>query len=128
METLVRFRLMTVRLSLMLLAVMALGAAAWERDIAIGLMMGGLSGVIAFWILARRVEKFAGASAAEIQSAAIKGMLLRMGVYGLALWRAYDLDPQSKLPLFAAVCGILVPRVVMYFLAFTSLDLKQKQP
>ncbi len=127
MEILIRFRLMTVRISLVILGILAAIAAAWDRDIALGLGMGGLAGVIAFWILARRVEKFADMSAAQIQSAAIKGMLLRMVVYGLALWRAYTIDPQSNLPLFAAVGGLLIPRVVMYFLAFTSLDLRQKQ-
>jgi hypothetical protein len=126
LEALIRFRMMTVRLSLLLTAAAAAAVYYWDPQSAQGLLMGGIGGTLAFWILARRVEKFAGMSAAEVHSAAVKGMVLRMAVYGAVLWRAWLLNPDSRMPLFAAVAGIMIPRAVVYFLAFTSIDLGKK--
>ncbi|MBI1318729.1 MAG: hypothetical protein GC168_07245 [Candidatus Hydrogenedens sp.] len=126
MEALVRFRLMVVRWSLVLVALAAAGCYLWEKKVGLGLAMGGLGGVLAFWILARRVEKFAQVTPAQVHSEAVKGMVLRMAVYGVVLWRAWSLDPVGRLPLFAAVAGILIPRLVLYFLALTNIDLGKK--
>ena len=116
---------MTVRISLVLVGIAA-GACWWfEPDIGLGVAMGGMAGTAAFWMLARKVERFAGMTPDKVSSEAAKGMLLRMVVYGLALWRAWALDPETNLPLFAAVAGIFIPRAVIFFLAFTSLDLSQ---
>ena len=50
----------------------------------------------------------------------MRGMFVRMAVYGLSLGAAYMLDPVTRRPLFAAILGLLIPRVVMYLYAFKS--------
>lgn len=104
----------------MMVAVACLGALYWDVDLARGLGIGGAGGVAAFWMLSRRVAEFSGMNPAQIQVAAMRGMLLRMAVYGLSLGAAYMIDPVSRRPLFAAILGLLIPRVVMYFYAFQS--------
>ena len=119
--------MLTVRLSLVLVVVIGAGLFFWEPAISQGFAMGGVAGVLTFWILARRLEKFATMQPEKIQSDAIKGAFLRMVIYGLVLARAYYLDPETTYPLFAATGGIFIPRVVIYFVAFTGADLKQDE-
>jgi len=109
-----------LRTSIVLVAAASIGALFLDVDLARGLGIGGAGGVAAFWILSRRVAEFSGMSAAQIQVAAMRGMVLRMAVYGLSLGAAYMIDPVSRRPLFAAILGLLIPRVVMYVYAFQS--------
>jgi len=118
---------MTVRISLALVLAATVACAAWSWPLAQGMALGGIAGTLGFWMLARRVQKFASLEPAQLNSEIAKGMLLRMVVYGLALWRAWSLDPETYHPLLAAVAGIFIPRLVIYFLAFTSLDLSQEK-
>jgi hypothetical protein len=116
-----QFRTRLLRISLALLGGCAAAAAFYDINVALGMLLGGFAGTLAFWLLARRVEQFQGMSSAEVQVAAMRGTLVRLGVYAAALWAAYLLDPSSRAPLAAAIFGILIPRFVMYGLAFTNL-------
>lgn len=120
LDLLAEFRDRIIRASVAAIALCALGALYWDTDLALGLAIGGAAGVAAFWMLSRRVAEFAGMDAAQIQVAAMRGMFVRMAVYGLSLGAAYMLDPVSRRPLFAAILGLLIPRVVMYVYALRS--------
>lgn len=117
----VEFRARLTRISLVLLGLSALVAMAWDVNLALGVMLGGAAGLLAFWLLSRRVQQFTELSGTEIQVAAMRGTIVRLGVYAAALLAAYRLDPTGRMPLLAAIYGLMVPRVVMYGLAFTSL-------
>jgi hypothetical protein len=117
---LTEFRNRILRVSVGLIALCSLAAMTQDVDLALGLGIGGAAGVAAFWMLSRRVEEFLGMDATEIQVAAMRGMFVRMAVYGLSLGAAYMLDPVTRRPLFAAILGLLIPRVVMYLYAFKS--------
>jgi hypothetical protein len=116
------FRVKLVRYSLVLIGLSAVGAVLlWDTVIALSILLGGFAGVFAFWLLARRVESFKGMDATQIQLAAMRGMFVRLAIYGAALTAAWMLDPGNRMTLAAGIYGLLVPRVVMYALAFTSL-------
>ena len=126
MEPLTLFRTRILRLSLLLTGVTSLAALAWNADVALGVVMGGSAGTAAFWMLARRVERFAAMDATQIQASAMQGMFARMALYGATLTAAYLVNPETKAPLFAAALALLIPRVVLYAMALRgSMNTKQ---
>ena len=126
MEPLTLFRTRILRLSLLLTGVTSLAALAWNADVALGVVMGGAAGTAAFWMLARRVERFAAMDATQIQASAMQGMFARMALYGATLTAAYLVNPETKAPLFAAALALLIPRVVLYAMALRgSMNTKQ---
>lgn len=125
MEPLKRFRLMTVKASLILVGLAGGAAYFFDAVVGQGFLLGGLAGVLAFWMMARSVEKFASIPKHKLQSYAFRLTLVRMVIYALVLYRAYTLDRESLYGLLAAVAGLLTTRVVVIFLAFTGRDLKQ---
>jgi hypothetical protein len=92
-----------------------------------GVVMGGAAGTAAFWMLARRVERFAAMDATQIQASAMQGMFARMALYGATLTAAYLVNPETKAPLVAAALGLLIPRVVLYATALRG-SLGAKRP
>jgi hypothetical protein len=114
MEPLALFRTRILRVSLLITGVAALAALAWDADVALGVVMGGAAGTAAFWMLARRVERFAAMDATQIQASAMQGMFARMALYGATLTAAYLVNPETKAPLFAAALALLIPRMVLY--------------
>ena len=126
MDPLKRFRLLTVKASLVLVALAAGAAFFFDRVVAQGFLLGGLAGVLAFWMLARSVEKFASIPKQKLQSYSFRLTLVRMVIYALVLYRAYSLDRESMHGLLAAVAGLLITRFVIIILAFTGHDLKQR--
>lgn len=122
------FRLMTVRLSLIATGIAAIGLYLWgDRPAAMGMLLGGIGGTLAFWLMATRVEKLATIPKESIQLAAYRWTFFRLIIYGLVLYRAYTLDPDEYHGLFAAFGGLLLHRAILIFVAITGLDLKQKE-
>jgi hypothetical protein len=125
MNTLKRFRLMAVRLSLAL-SVVAAGITFFvaDRVIAQGLLMGGLAGTLAFWLLSFRVEKLATAPPGQLKLISLRWSAFRYAIYGVALYRAYVLDTETYHAFIAAAVGLLIIHVVLVFLALTGMDMQ----
>jgi len=118
------FRVLAVRGGV--LATLALGALVWGVfgiDAAHGVLLGGIAGTLGFWIMARRLEKFATVRPEKVQSAALTGTFLRLLLYGIVLYRAYTLDPETMRGLIGAVAGILVIRFVAVFMGVFGVGL-----
>ncbi len=126
MRVLRRFRLMTVRFSLILTLVAAAIGFKFEREVGLGIAMGGIAGVLGFWLLASRMEKVAIVSPDKVKSCFQKWSLIKFAIYGATLWRAYSFDPERGYCMLGAVAGLFVVRVVMAFMGFTGLDLKKE--
>lgn len=125
MDPVKRLRLMTVRYSLVAVLLIAGIALYFDRIVAQGVALGGLAGVLAFWVTALRVRRLATLPANRVQSEMFTGMAIRMVIYALSLVRAYYLDPESRHALFAAALGLLVTHLVMVILGLTGLDLRK---
>jgi len=121
LESLTEFRLFVVRYTL--LAAVACAAASWPFNpvVSKGVLMGGLAGVIGFWITARNVGFLASPGADKLQSYAFKWTVVRLFFYALAVYKAYTLDREQYYGLIAAVLGIFLVQVVMITYAFTRL-------
>lgn len=119
-----RFRLMAVRLALLLTALGSGALVLWNRPAAQGFLMGGIAGILGFWIMAIRLEKLANKAALNVKSAILAWGTVRLAVYGAVLFRAYTLDRERMLGLLGATAGIFVIRIVMTFLGVTGMDLK----
>jgi hypothetical protein len=125
MNTLKRFRLMAVRLSLALsIFLAAITYFLADRIIAQGLLIGGIAGTLAFWLLSLRVEKLATAPPGEIKLTALRWSALRYLIYGVALYRAHALDSETYHAFIAAAAGLLIIHVVLVFLALTGIDMQ----
>lgn len=127
METLRRFRLMAVRLGLLLTMVLAIGGYALEPALGKGLLGGGIAGVLAFWILARRTEKLATLPREKIHSVTYAWTAGRLVFYGIVLVWAYRLDPDSLRGVLGATVGLFIIQGVVLLLGLTGLDLKTEE-
>lgn len=127
MNPLKRFRLITVQATLAVTAIAAaIGYSLAGRNLAEGLVMGGLVAVIAFWIMARRLEKFAGMTPNAITLSAYRWTGIRLILYAVVLYRAYTLDTERYFGLLGAVIGIFLHKAVLIFVGATGLDLKRE--
>lgn len=116
-----RFRLAAVRSALLVTAVMAGAAYALiNPTVAQGVLLGGIAGVLGFWLMAVRLEKLANMAPGKVHFAALTGTFLRFILYGAALFRAYTLDREDMHGLLGAVAGILVIRFVTVFMGITG--------
>lgn len=118
-----RFRRLSVRFGL--LATMALAAGAYglfSADAAQGVLLGGLAGVLGFWIIAIRLEKLATMTPQKVHFAALTWTSFRFLLYGAVLLRAYFLDREQYHGIIGAVVGILVIRFVMIAIGITNAD------
>lgn len=118
---------MTVRLTLVLTGIIGLCLFKLSYAAGMGLIIGGLTATVAFWFMARGVEKLATMPKGAVQFAAYRWTFMRLGLYGLALYKAYTLDPVTFHGLIAAVGGLMLLRVVLIVVAATGLDLKQHE-
>ncbi len=128
MEPLRRFRLMTVRVTLLLALVAAAIAYVFSPVVARGLLAGSIAGTLSFWITALRTEKLALAQKNPVRSFGLKSVIFRMGVFGVTLWWAYHLDTHAYLGLISAAIGLFVVRFVAAFFGLTGLDLAPPGP
>jgi len=126
-EVLIRFRLLCVRLSLFLTAVLTLSAFMVSRPAGFGVLMGGLAGTVVFWIGARRTEQVAQRDPGKLRWHAYGWALMQTAVYALILYRGITLDPESYHGLLGAVAGLFLIRVAAVFLGITGLDLKHEE-
>lgn len=119
-----RFRTAAVRLSLFI--VIAMGVAAYvlvDADAAQGVLLGGIAGVLGFWIIGVRLEKLATLASEKVNFAALTWTSLRFLLYGAALTRAYMIDREELHGLLGAVAGILVIHFVMIFMGLTGMEM-----
>lgn len=117
-----RFRLMAVRLSLLVTLVFA--GIAWLIDpvSAQGVLLGGFAGILGFWIIAIRLEKVAHLKPEKVQFAALTYSALRFALYGLALYKSFTLDRETMHGLLGGLVGIMTIRFVLVFIGVTGLD------
>jgi len=113
-----QFRLITVRVSLLVTGLLAVAGLLLSRAAAHGVLLGGISSVLVFWIRARRLE-FANADSNHLQLAVYIFAAARFLVYGLILYRSYWLDPEHYYGFIGAAVGILVVHVVLVALGLT---------
>lgn len=120
--------MITVRLSLMATGLLALLGYAYDPVVGLGVLMGGIGGVLAFWIPAASLEKVATSTPKRVQSSVYRWTAARWFIYGLVLYKAYTLD-QDNLPrgLAGAVCGLFIVPGVCCVLGLTGLDLRKKE-
>lgn len=123
-----RFRTLAVRYALMTIGVAAIIGYRFNPVIAHGILLGGLAGVLGFWLMARRVEKFASIPASQVKFEVYRGTFVRLILYAVVLWKAYSLDPETMAGFLSAAGGILAIRVVTVVLGITSIDLRKGQP
>lgn len=123
-----RFRIAAVRYSLILVALFTLGAFPLDRVAAQGVLLGGIAGVLGFWIIAIRLEKLANMGPGKVKFAALTWSFFRFALYGAALYRAYTLDPETKYGLLGALVGIFANRFVIVFMGVTGIDMPSLPP
>jgi hypothetical protein len=122
-----RFRLMTVRIALLLTTVAA--AIAYTIDLAVmkGLLLGALSGIVMFWIIAVRMEKTSLRTEGRAMAPPVSWRMVELAIYLASLYRAYLLDPDRLYAFFAAAGGLFIIRGAVFFLGLTSLDMKNEK-
>lgn len=124
MEPLKRFRLMAVCASLLMTALAAFGAYLVSPALGMGVLIGGLGGTLAFWLMARSIERLGALGAHRVKWYAAKWTVLRWGIYAAVLVRAYHWDPDGLHGFWGAAAGLMVVRVVAALLGLTGLDMK----
>jgi len=122
-----RFRIMTVRIALILTALGGFVAYSFDPAFGKGILIGGIGGVLAFWVTARSVEKLATMPPNKVKLGAFRWTGAQLVIYALVLWRAHTWDPEHRHGFWGAVVGILIVRVVVVVLGFTGLDLKEEE-
>lgn len=127
MEVSRRFRLTFVRIGLPLLGIAAGIAYAIDPVAAHGLLLGGLAGLVGFWMMARSLEKLALDRPEKLQFAVLRWTFVRMGLYAAAFIRAFTLDREDYHGLLGAVAGFLVIRAVLIYLGVTGRDLAPQE-
>lgn len=132
------FRLMVVRISLLLTCVLSLCCFFFNAPAGQGFLLGGFASVLAFWLGARAAERSACMAHESSESgdvaipaknklmfSSISSHILRMGLYGAAVYKGYSLDPSGLSGCWCAIGGLFVVRVVVSMLAITGWDLKK---
>lgn len=127
METLTRFRLLTVRLSLMAAGLAALGMYFVGPGLAKAVLAGGIGGTLSFWIVAYRTEKLAKAGKNPAESLNYRWTFARLLLYALVLVWAYRLEPEQPWTLLAATGGLFIVRLAAIVLGLTGLDLASEE-
>ncbi len=126
MEPLKRFRLMAVRIALLLTALGGFGTYKFDPVLAKGILIGGIGGVLGFWLTALSVEKVATMPKKKVKLSVYNWTIICLLIYGLVLGRAYMWDPETFHGFWGAAGGILIIRAVTIFLGLTGLDLKEE--
>lgn len=117
-----RFRLMTVRLTMVVMMVLVAITYQFDPLAAKGMLLGGIAGTLGFWIMAIRLEKVAREKPEKVHYAALTWSFYRYGLYGAVLYKGFTLDRVSYHGLIGALIGIFIIRVVMMYLAVSGRD------
>lgn len=122
LEPLRQFRLLAVKLTLLVTAVIA--AVAWFINpiTAQGVLLGGLAGVLGFWIIAIRLEKVVRLKPEKVQFAALTWSAYRFALYGVVLYKTFTLDQETYYGLIGGLIGIMIIRFVLVVVGVTGLD------
>lgn len=123
LEALRKFRVGAVRRALVLTAVVAVVAYFVSPVSAQGVLLGGIGGLLGFWILAIRIEKLAIINPEKVKFSVLTWSILRFALYGIVLTRGYTLDRETYHGLWGALVGVLIIRVVLMYLGITGKDL-----
>lgn len=104
------------------LVVLGAGTTAWfDVTVALGLLLGGAAGIVAFWLLAVRVARMAETGGTEQHLFSFRGTLVRLAIYTVALGIALALDRERYHGLIAAVAGLLLMRPALVIVVFAGL-------
>jgi hypothetical protein len=122
-----KFRRTAVGLALLITLLVAGVTFPFHRIAAHGVLLGGFTGVLGFWIIAVRLQKLALKPQQNVKFAALTMTGWRFALYGVVLYRAYRLDPEEYTALLGAMGGIMVIRFVLIYLGLTGIDLKSKK-
>jgi hypothetical protein len=103
----------TILASIMATAATAAVALVFDPNAAVGLAIGGGAATFGFWMMARRTRTLHSIPKEEIPYRVYRWTFSRMILYALALFLAYQADPEGQHALLGAACGLLIPRAVM---------------
>jgi hypothetical protein len=126
-QALKTFRIVAVRIALMITMLAAALAFAFGRVPALALAMGGIAGTLVFWVQAVKLEKLAQRQGARVYSVPVPWRMLEVVVYVLVLGRAWFMAPGSLRGIVPAAAGIFIIRGVVMMLGLTGFDLKQQE-
>lgn len=128
MESLTQFRLFAVRLAIAFTLLAAVLLYPWAgRPASLGLVMGGIAGVLVFWVTARRLEKLARRDENPVYFVPVSWRVLGLVVYLAVLVRAYTLDQEGFSGFIACVAGLFIIRLAIIVLGLTGLDLPKQE-
>jgi hypothetical protein len=116
---------MSVRLGLMLTMMASLVAYAFQPTLAKGMLGGGIAGVLAFWAMAMRIDRFANAKGKKLHFRATAWTVAQMALYVCVLAWAYRLDRLHLTGVMGAAAGLFFIRIVVVILGLTGWDLKK---
>jgi hypothetical protein len=104
--------------------VLAALALLVSRNATQGVLLGGIAGILGFWIMASRLEKLAIMNPQKVQFAALTLTSVRFLLYGAVFYKAFTLDQDSYHGLLGALVGFLAVRYTLVFVGVTGKDLK----
>lgn len=104
------------------LALCGAGTAWFDVVAAAGLVLGGSTGLVGFWLLAARVERLRGRAPARPGRFWFAWTAVRLALYAAALLSALWLDPQRLYALIAAAIGLVLIQPVQVAAALLSLE------
>ena len=109
-----RFRNNAVLISIGITAASAIGARVVFGPIpARGIVLGGIAGILGFWIIAVRLQRLLPAPPEKVKFFVLTMSAYRFAMYGAALGVAFMLDRDKGTGLAGAVAGILIIRFVL---------------
>lgn len=127
LEPIRRFRLMTVRVTLMVTAAVAFGTYFYDPLVAQGVLLGGIAGLLGFWIIAVRLEKIVQHNPSNVKFAALTLSTLRFALYGAVLYKGFALDREAYHGLIGALIGIMIIRFVLVIVGVFGLDKRSRK-
>jgi len=109
-------------LGAVVLAMCGVGTAWFDTVAAVGLVLGGLAGLLGFWLLASRVERLRGRVPARPGRFWFVWTTVRLGLYAAVLLGGWRLDPERLYALMAAAIGLVLMQPVQVAAALLSLE------
>lgn len=122
LQPLKQFRLLAVRLTLLVTVVVSTIAWFFNPIAAQGVLLGGLAGVLGFWIIAIRLEKVVRLNPEKVQFAALTWSAYRFALYGAVLYKTFTLDKETYHGLIGGLMGIMLIRFVLFVVGATGMD------
>ena len=126
-DPLSRLRITAVRMSMFFIMVIAAVAFMYDRIAAQGVLLGGIAGVLGFWVIAIRLEKVARTNPSKVQYASLTWSFYRYLLYGVVLYRAFKLDVETYHGLLGALVGIFVIHYVLIYIGIRGRTLQERE-